>query len=67
MKALNLLRVVALKDWGADCVTLLKLYRSHVRSKLDYGCSARQSVLESLDLVQNAALCTQIPTSIVLQ
>jgi len=47
MKALNLLRVVAHKDWGADCATLLKLYRSHVRWKLDYGCvvygSARQN------------------------
>jgi len=62
MKALNLLRVVAHKDWGADCATLLKLCRSHVRSKLDYGCvvygSARKSVLESLDQMQNAALRT---------
>jgi len=37
-------------------------YRYYVRSKLDYGCvvygSARQSVLESLDRVQNAALRT---------
>ena len=24
MKAMNLLRVVAHKDWGADCATLLK-------------------------------------------
>ena len=60
MKALNLLRAVAHKDWGADCATLLKLYRSHVRSKLDYGCvvygSARQSALDCLDRVQNAAL-----------
>jgi len=59
MKALNLLRVVAPKDWGA---TLFKLYRSHVRSKLEYGCvvygSARQSVLQSLDRVQNVALRT---------
>ena len=59
-EALNLLRVIAHKDWGADCVALLKLYRSHVRSKLDYGCvvyrSARKSALESLDRVQNAAL-----------
>jgi len=43
-------------------VTLLKLYRSHVRSKLDYGCvvcgSVWKSVLESLDRVQNAALHT---------
>jgi len=62
MKALNLLRVpvVAHKYSGADCATLLKVYRSHVRSKLDFGCvvygSARKSVLESLDRVQNAAL-----------
>ena len=51
LKALNLLRVVAHKDWGADTATLLKLYRTHVRSKLDFGCvvygSARPSALES--------------------
>ena len=62
MKALNLLRVIAHKDWGADSATLLKLYRTHVRSKLDFGCvvygSARPSALESLDHVQNAALRT---------
>ena len=61
-KALNLLRVIAHRDWGADCATMLKLYRSHVRTKLDYGCvvygSARKSVLDSLDRVQNAALRT---------
>ena len=43
-------------------MTLLKLYRTHVRSKLDFGCvvygSARPSALESLDRVQNAALRT---------
>jgi len=38
LKALNLLRVVAHKDWGADCATLLKLYRSHVRSMLNNVC-----------------------------
>jgi hypothetical protein len=41
-------------------MTLPRLYRSVVRSKLDYGCvaygSARNSYLESLDRVQNAAL-----------
>jgi len=62
MKTLSLLRVVAHKDSGADCATLLKLNRSHVRLKLDYGCVvyglARKSVLESLDRVQNAALHT---------
>jgi len=60
MKAMNLLKVVAHTDWGADGATLLKLYRSHVRSKLDYGCivygSARSSYLQALDRVQNGAL-----------
>jgi hypothetical protein len=60
VKAMNLLRVVAHTDWGADSTTLLRLYRSVVRSKLDCGSvvngSARASYLESLDLVQNAAL-----------
>jgi hypothetical protein len=56
LKAMNLLRVVAHTDWGADSTTLLRLYRSMMRSKLDYGCfvygSARASYLESLDRVQ---------------
>ena len=60
LKAMNLLRVVAHTDWGADSTTLLRLYRSLVRSKLDYGCivygSARKSYLDTLDRVQNAAL-----------
>ncbi|GFO26198.1 RNA-directed DNA polymerase from mobile element jockey [Plakobranchus ocellatus] len=37
LKALNLLRVMGHTDWGADRATLLKLYRTLVRSKLDYG------------------------------
>jgi hypothetical protein len=60
LKAMNLLRVFAHTDWGADSTTLLRLCRSVVRSKLDYGCvvygSARASYLESIDWVQNAAL-----------
>ena len=35
MKALNLLRVVAHAKWGSDEATLLHLYRSLIRSKLD--------------------------------
>lgn len=60
LKAMNLLRVVAHTDWGADAATLLRLYRSHIRSKLDYGCivygSARETYLLALDRVQNQAL-----------
>ena len=38
LKALNLLKVLSQTSWGADRTTLLKLYRSLVQSKLDYGC-----------------------------
>ena len=36
-KSLNTLKVLSRTEWGADRTTLLKLYRSLVRSKLDYG------------------------------
>jgi len=59
-KALNLLKVVGHFDWGADRKTLLALYRSLVRSKLDYGSivygSARRSYRSMLDPIQNQAL-----------
>ena len=59
-KALNLLRVVSSMDWGADRKVLLRLYRTLVRSKLDYGCivygSARQSYLCKLDSIHNQGL-----------
>ena len=59
-KALQLLRVVAHTDWGADKSTLLKLYRSLVRSKSDYGCfiygSARKSYLRCLDSIHHQGL-----------
>ena len=38
LKALNLLNVLSHTSWGADRTTLLRLYWSLVRSKLDYGC-----------------------------
>ena len=60
MKALNRLRVVSSMDRGANRKVLLRLYRSLVRSKLDYGCvvygSARQSYLRKLDSVHNQGL-----------
>jgi len=59
-KALNLLRVAAHTSWGADQQTLLHLYRSLVRSKLDYGSivygSAHGSYLQMLDPVQSCGI-----------
>ena len=59
-KALGILRVVGHTDWGADRIVLLRLYRSLVRAKLDYGCivygSARRSVLKQLDPIHHQGL-----------
>ncbi len=59
-KALNLLRVVANNDWGADRKVLHRLYIAHVRSKLDYGCtvygSACKTALRTLDPIHNQGL-----------
>ena len=59
-KALNLLRVVAHTDWGVDRKVLLNLYRTIIRSKLDYGSiiygSARKSYLEMLDPIHHQGL-----------
>ncbi|GFN87451.1 RNA-directed DNA polymerase from mobile element jockey [Plakobranchus ocellatus] len=60
LKALNLLRVVGHTDWGADRATLLKLYRTLVRSKCDYGSviygSAKKHVLRALDPIHHQGL-----------
>ena len=60
LKTLNLLKVLSHTSWGADRTTLLKLYRSLVLSKLDYGCifygSARKSYFQMLDPIHNQGL-----------
>ena len=49
------MKVLSHTTWGADGTTLLQLYRSLIRSKLDYGSivygSARKSYLAMLDLL----------------
>ena len=60
LKALNLLKVLSHTNWGADRTVLLQLYRSLIRSKLDYGSieygSARKSYLMMLDTVHHQRL-----------
>ena len=57
LKALDLLKVISSTKWGGDEQTLLHLYRSLVRSKLDYGSiiygSARPSYIKQLDTVHH--------------
>ena len=53
-------RVLSNTSWGADRTTLLHLYRSLIRSKLDYGSivygSARKSYLQMLDTIHHQGL-----------
>ena len=60
LKALNLLKVVSGTEWGGDRKVLLRLYRSVIRSKLDYGSivygSARKSYLQILDPIAHQGL-----------
>ena len=35
---MNILKVVGNTEWGADRKVMLRLYRSLIMSKLDYGC-----------------------------
>ena len=60
LKALDVLKVLAAMEWGADGTVLLQLYRALVRSKLDYGSivygSARKSYVKLLDLIHHQGL-----------
>ena len=60
LKALNLLKVLSHTNLGVDRTVLLQLYRSLIRSKLDYGSMiygyARKSYLMMLDTVHHQGL-----------
>ena len=60
LKALSILKALSHTTWGADRTTLLQLYRSLIRSKLDYGSNvyglARKSYLAMLDHIHHQGL-----------
>ena len=59
-KTLGLLKTLAHHHWGSDSEMLVRLYRSLIRSKIDYGClafsSAKSSGLAPLNSLHNYAL-----------
>jgi ribonuclease HI len=60
IKRINIMKAVAHKDWGADRVMLLRIYKALVLSKLNYGrefySTASNTALQSLNIIQNTAL-----------
>ncbi|GFT94123.1 probable RNA-directed DNA polymerase from transposon X-element [Trichonephila clavipes] len=60
VSAVRFLGVLSNTLWGADRVSLLRVYQALILSRLDYGCvvygSARASVLKRLDTVYHSAL-----------
>ena len=59
-RAVNLLRCVSGHSWGASKASMLCIYRSLVRSRLDYGCEAfymaSSTQLQRLDTLQRQCL-----------
>lgn len=59
-KRISILKSISHHHWGSDRQTLLMLYKSLVRSRLDYGCQfyndAGKSLLKTLDPIQNQCL-----------
>ncbi|XP_074030324.1 uncharacterized protein [Leptinotarsa decemlineata] len=59
-RGLNLMKILSNHTWGADSITLLRIYRALIRSKLDYGSivygSAKATLLKSLNVIQYPAM-----------
>ena len=59
-KMLNLQKITTCRKWGADQWCSLKIYRTYIRSRLDYGSivygSAYDTVLQPLETICNEAL-----------
>lgn len=57
---ISIIRMLAHTNWGANRESLLKIYKSTILSKIDYGCQAYSSAcntyLKKLNTVQNNAI-----------
>ena len=73
-KLIGIMRTMTSHDWGADQHGLMKIYRTYIRAKLDYGSqvysSASETLLKSLNPIATEALriatgafkCTPVET-----
>ena len=56
----NILKVISGKQWGADRNILIRLYKSLIRSRFDYGSifygTASHSIIKKLDGIQNQCI-----------
>ena len=50
------MRYLSGTKFGADKKTLMTIYKTLIRSKLNYGCQANPSQLKRLDVIQATAL-----------
>ena len=59
-RRIDLLKSLSHSSWGADRETMLYLYKTLIRPKLDYGsvvyASASDAILRKLDPIQNTAI-----------
>ena len=59
-KIINLIRTISSLSWGADQESILRVYRTLIRSRLDYGSivynSASATNLKSIDPIANECL-----------
>lgn len=59
-KRLNVLRSIQNSNWGADRYSLIAIYKSFIRAKLDYGShlydAAAKGLKNKLNVIQNSAL-----------
>ena len=60
LSRINIMKTLSAKQWGADKLTLTKIYKSLVRSRFDYGSifygTASDIHLSKLDKLQNICL-----------
>ena len=47
MKTMRLMKTLSRLSWGADRMSLIRIYRALIRSKLDYGCQIYDSATKT--------------------